>query len=359
MKKTRVLGAIVLASAVAYAGFVLFSQKVINAQILGPAVSETQTSGATTNYTFWWNCTSAATNVADATRDCGDPSNPTIGLKEDGVTGDNYSTKTVYKTAGTYTAKVIVERSNLPATAKSISLTVCNGPCNGQTTPPGGNTGTGNTGHHNECVPLSSWPNAASTCQSEPNDYQTNTPRTNLPSSYVASSSAPWDPTCQEQYPGNQCGNYPHCFPEDACGTCSGQDFPLGQIRCLGTNQVVTTDQCTIAEDGTDSCSSGPPDTGGPTGGSPICTISASPSTLLVPPKASALISWSCNQAASCTLKANGSVITSSNGASGSQTVTPTSTTAYSITCDNGSPISATVTVRNINIIEGNPGNTP
>ncbi|NKE71293.1 Ig-like domain-containing protein [Candidatus Manganitrophus noduliformans] len=79
------------------------------------------TATGTINYTFWWNCTNTGTSVSLVTTACGDPTNSAIGAKFNGITDDPKIINHNYSVAGTYTAKVIVERgSALPAEARVI-----------------------------------------------------------------------------------------------------------------------------------------------------------------------------------------------------------------------------------------------
>ena len=64
----------------------------------------------TINYTFWWDCSSGSSNVSTVTGTCGDPTNPSIGAKFDGVSETSKDVAHVYSAVGSYTAKVIVER---------------------------------------------------------------------------------------------------------------------------------------------------------------------------------------------------------------------------------------------------------
>ncbi|OGZ29733.1 MAG: hypothetical protein A2931_00320 [Candidatus Niyogibacteria bacterium RIFCSPLOWO2_01_FULL_45_48] len=64
----------------------------------------------TINYTFWWDCSNASDSVSVATSACGDPTNPSIGAKFDGVSETSKDATYVYSSVGSYSAKVIVER---------------------------------------------------------------------------------------------------------------------------------------------------------------------------------------------------------------------------------------------------------
>jgi pseudomonalisin len=71
----------------------------------------------TTNYTFWWNCAANVATVAAATAQCGDPSDPAIGQQADGRSEVSFQATALYKTAGTFTPLVVVERNALTQTA--------------------------------------------------------------------------------------------------------------------------------------------------------------------------------------------------------------------------------------------------
>src|SRR3989338_6727119 len=76
------------------------------------------------NYTFWWNCTNTGTSVSSVTSVCGDPWNSTYGAKFDGVTDDPKTVSHTYSSAGTYTAKVIVERGSALPVEAQVTITV-------------------------------------------------------------------------------------------------------------------------------------------------------------------------------------------------------------------------------------------
>src|SRR3989344_6494121 len=82
---------------------------------LTASVSGTAT--GTINYTFWWNCVYTGTSVATAISQCGDPDGAAgnaNGNKYDGISANPKSSMPhAYSPAGTYTAKVIVERGFL------------------------------------------------------------------------------------------------------------------------------------------------------------------------------------------------------------------------------------------------------
>ena len=74
------------------------------------------TATGTINYTFWWNCNDPGTSVEEVTAVCGDPTNPAVGMKFDGVSVEILAVNHIYSAEGTYTGKVITERGTaLPA----------------------------------------------------------------------------------------------------------------------------------------------------------------------------------------------------------------------------------------------------
>jgi 5-hydroxyisourate hydrolase-like protein (transthyretin family) len=80
------------------------------------------TATGTLNYTFWWHCPNTTTSVSSAMAACGSIPTPpwggctssSYGYKCDGVTDDPKTVSHTYSSAGTYTAKVIVERGTAP-----------------------------------------------------------------------------------------------------------------------------------------------------------------------------------------------------------------------------------------------------
>jgi len=80
------------------------------------------TATGTINYTFWWDCNDSGTSVDSVSSVCGDPWNSTYGAKFDGVWDDPKAVSHTYSTAGTYSAKVIVERGNAPPVEKRITI---------------------------------------------------------------------------------------------------------------------------------------------------------------------------------------------------------------------------------------------
>ena len=84
----------------------------LTAQVGGTAVG-------TINYTFWWNCSNSGTSVSAVTAACGDPTNPVIGAKFNAVVATSQNAPHVYASAGTFTAKVIVERGVAAAEIRS------------------------------------------------------------------------------------------------------------------------------------------------------------------------------------------------------------------------------------------------
>ena len=84
----------------------------------------TGTATGAANYTIWWHCTDPGTDVTAATASCGDPTSSTIGEKFNGVTANPPLVDHTYSMAGTYTAKVIVERGSAPAAESRTTVTV-------------------------------------------------------------------------------------------------------------------------------------------------------------------------------------------------------------------------------------------
>jgi len=85
---------------------------------------------ATTNFTFWWDCNNATTNVQAAKDACGDPDGEignNFGSKFDarpiGTTGQG-SARYTYSSAGTYTGKVIVERGSAVVEERTFPIVV-------------------------------------------------------------------------------------------------------------------------------------------------------------------------------------------------------------------------------------------
>ncbi len=90
------------------------------------------TAAGSINYTFWWDCNNACDSVASCrlSSACGDPTDPAIGAKFDGVFDDPKIVNYTYSVVGTFTPKVIVERSTAPAVMKTATVTVsCNPTC--------------------------------------------------------------------------------------------------------------------------------------------------------------------------------------------------------------------------------------
>lgn len=85
----------------------------------------------TINYTFWWHCLYAGTNVSAAITQCGDPDGTTgnaNGNKYNGATSTSQdSISHTYSSAGTYIPLVIVERGGLAARA-TTTVTVSAAP---------------------------------------------------------------------------------------------------------------------------------------------------------------------------------------------------------------------------------------
>jgi len=93
----------------------------LTAQVSGTATG-------TINYTFWWNCSYTGTNVSAAISVCGDPNNPDIGAKYDGVSDASKTVTRIYYNSGssdkTYTPKVIVERGEASPDEERTTVTV-------------------------------------------------------------------------------------------------------------------------------------------------------------------------------------------------------------------------------------------
>jgi hypothetical protein len=66
----------------------------------------------TINYTFWWNCSDTRTSVQAVTAACGDPTNPAIGAKFNGVSETTKQVNHTYSSVSSYTAKVITEQGS-------------------------------------------------------------------------------------------------------------------------------------------------------------------------------------------------------------------------------------------------------
>lgn len=78
---------------------------------LATILTATLTGGiGTINYTFWWNCSDTRTNVQAVTAACGDPTNPAIGAKFDGVAETTKQVNHTYSSVGSYIPKVITEQ---------------------------------------------------------------------------------------------------------------------------------------------------------------------------------------------------------------------------------------------------------
>ena len=92
------------------------------ATVLSAAPQGTAT--GTLNYTFWWNCADVSTSVSTVSASCGDPTNPAIGAKFVGVTANPQTVGHTYATAGTYTAKVIVERTGAAPAQQRVTVRV-------------------------------------------------------------------------------------------------------------------------------------------------------------------------------------------------------------------------------------------
>jgi hypothetical protein len=102
------------------------------------------------NYTFWWNCASSDTNVANVMAVCGSIAatctNTGVGNKCDSSNDNPKVVVTDYPQPGTYTAKVIVERGGAMPSEARVQITVT--PCDHLSlvsSPPGGGTAVANT----------------------------------------------------------------------------------------------------------------------------------------------------------------------------------------------------------------------
>ena len=86
------------------------------------------TASGPVNYSFWWNCTDSGTTVSSVEATCGSLSSScsgtATGFKCDNQSQSSYSTSHSYSTAGTYTAKVIVEEGSAPPAESRTTLTV-------------------------------------------------------------------------------------------------------------------------------------------------------------------------------------------------------------------------------------------
>jgi pimeloyl-ACP methyl ester carboxylesterase len=85
------------------------------------------TAAGTVNYTFWWNCSDAGTNVDTVATACGDPTIVTFGAKFNGVNNAIQAASTTYAAPGTYSAKVIIERGSASPAEKQTSVKVASG----------------------------------------------------------------------------------------------------------------------------------------------------------------------------------------------------------------------------------------
>jgi hypothetical protein len=86
------------------------------------------TATGTINYTFWWNCSDGGTSVSAVTVACGDPTNPAVGAKFNGVASTSQAAPHVYASTGTFTAKVIAERAAAPPTEMRTTIVVSGAP---------------------------------------------------------------------------------------------------------------------------------------------------------------------------------------------------------------------------------------
>jgi PKD repeat protein len=101
-----------------------------------PVTLTADVSGSATGsltYAFWWNCTNTGTSIGSVSSGCGSLPNPAAGSCAENdkgarcnqVTADPQSVTHTYDTAGTFTAKVIVERGSVsPVESRStVSVT--------------------------------------------------------------------------------------------------------------------------------------------------------------------------------------------------------------------------------------------
>lgn len=101
----------------------------LSAQVTGSA-------GGSTNYSFWYNCASAATDPGQTATECGALPAPAvgacsqnqIGYKCEAVHSDAESVSHTYSSSGNATAKVIVERSSAAPAEARASITATNDP---------------------------------------------------------------------------------------------------------------------------------------------------------------------------------------------------------------------------------------
>ena len=92
---------------------------------------EVGTAGAATGpitYTLWWNCSDPGTIVSAVAGVCGDPTNAAIGATFAGVLDDPEAVSHTYAAAGSYSAKVIVERGSAAPVEQRVAITVTNLP---------------------------------------------------------------------------------------------------------------------------------------------------------------------------------------------------------------------------------------
>jgi hypothetical protein len=89
------------------------------------------TASGTINYTFWWDCNDPGTSVDEVMAICGSIPTPDLGtctenengMKCNAVTDDPKTVNHIYSSAGTYTAKVIVERGSADPAEARVSIT--------------------------------------------------------------------------------------------------------------------------------------------------------------------------------------------------------------------------------------------
>ncbi|OGZ34302.1 MAG: hypothetical protein A2Y98_03540 [Candidatus Portnoybacteria bacterium RBG_19FT_COMBO_36_7] len=102
---------------------------VLTADVSGTAIG-------TVNYSFWWNCSDPTTSVSAAQTACGSLPTPvagscvtnTNGAKCDEISNDTQNAPSHSYPAGSYSAKVIVEKGAAPAAQSQTSITSNNPP---------------------------------------------------------------------------------------------------------------------------------------------------------------------------------------------------------------------------------------
>ena len=86
------------------------------------------TASGTINYLFWWNCSNTSTSVTTVEAACGtlsaSCSSTATGFMCDGQSQKSYSVSNTYATAGSYTAKVIIEQGSAPPAQAQLAIQV-------------------------------------------------------------------------------------------------------------------------------------------------------------------------------------------------------------------------------------------